>query len=132
MKSILIIDDEFGTLDALSAVLEDAGYRVTSARDGQQALRALHDETPDLILLDFYMPVLDGAETLKGIRKQTRTVKTPVVMMSGIPESMVRRRHAGFDAFLRKPFGLDDLLKVVKQLLKGGDGAPKKPGKKKR
>lgn len=116
-KSILVVDDEPGTVGVLLAVLADAGYEVSGAVHGRDALARLAQARPDLILLDFVMPVLDGAETLKALQADTRTARIPVVMMSGIPESMIKRRCRGYDAFLRKPYSLTELLGIVERLL---------------
>jgi CheY-like chemotaxis protein len=117
MRTILIVDDEFGVVDALSAVLEDAGYRVLTAHNGRMALERLTEGLPDLVLLDYIMPVLDGCETLRALRRREDARALPVVLMSGIPESMVRRRCTSYQAFLRKPFGLDELIQTLTSLL---------------
>lgn len=116
-RSILVVDDEAVTVDVLTAVLSDAGLQVFGAANGKEALAKLPKAKPDLILLDYMMPVLGGAETLKAIRETGRHASTPIVMMSGIPESMIKRRSRGYDAFLRKPFSLDELLTTVDRLL---------------
>ena len=113
---ILIVDDEVGTTRVLAAVLEDAGYRVEVVTSGRSALEAFASAEPDLVLLDFLMPQMDGAAALGAIRKLRPDV--PVIMMSGVAESIVRRRaRARFDAFLRKPFGLDELLDATRAAL---------------
>lgn len=115
--SILVVDDESGTVEVLIALLTDAGYRAVGAANGQEALEKMRAALPDLVLLDFVMPVLDGAETLSAIKRDVRLAKVPVVMMSGILESMVKRREKGYAAFLRKPFYLDELLDLVARQL---------------
>lgn len=116
-RSILVVDDEAVTVDVLTAVLADAGLRVIGAANGREALAKLERAEPDLVLLDYMMPVLDGSETLKAIRQLDGSSKVPIVMMSGIPESMVKRKSRGYDAFLRKPFSLDELMSAVNRLL---------------
>jgi CheY-like chemotaxis protein len=115
-QSILVVDDEPGIVDVLMAVLEDAGYRATGVGNGQEALAQLDGSVPDLILLDFEMPLLDGASTLRRLQSSAARA-VPVLMMSGVPESMVQRRCHGYRAFLRKPFSLDELLDAVRQVL---------------
>jgi CheY-like chemotaxis protein len=138
-QSILVVDDEPGIVDVLTAVLEDAGYRVTGAGNGQKALAQLAEAVPDLMLLDFEMPLLDGASTLRRLQGAAARA-IPVVMMSGVPESMVQRRCRGYRAFLRKPFSLDELLETVRQVLlparpgprtEHGSRAPRGPGRSK-
>jgi CheY-like chemotaxis protein len=117
--SILVVDDEAGVVDVLITVLEDAGHRASGAANGQEGLSKLKGELPDLLLLDVEMPVLDGGETLRALKADPRLSSLPVLMMSGIPESMVKRRCRGYDAFLRKPFSLDELLETVDAIVKG-------------
>jgi len=117
--SILIVDDEPGIVDVLIAVLEDAGHRASGATNGQEGLSRLKASLPDLMLLDVEMPVLDGEETLRALKADPRLAAVPVLMMSGIPESMVKRRCRGYDAFLRKPFSLAELLETVDTLTNG-------------
>lgn len=115
-KAVLVVDDEFGTADVVAAVLADAGWSVVVARDGQAALDQLATIEVDVVLLDLLMPVLDGAQTLAALRAQPATARLPVVVMSGLPETMVRRRCKGQQAILRKPFDLDALLEVLEQV----------------
>lgn len=136
-RSILVVDDEAGTIDVLIAVLADAGYVATGASNGQEALARLRGALPDLVLLDLEMPVLDGAETLRALLAEPRLASLNVVLMSGIPESMVKRRCRGYRAFLRKPFSLDELLEAVGELagpatLNGAARAPAAKPKPKR
>ena len=133
-KSILVVDDEPGIVDVLITVLEDAGHRALGASNGQDALSKLKASLPDLMLLDVEMPVLDGGGTLRALKADARLASIPVLMMSGIPESMVKRRCRGFDAFLRKPFSLDELIAMVDALVgrsasaRGGERArPSRP-----
>lgn len=119
-------------MDVLIAVLTDAGYRADGAANGQEALAKIEESRPDLMVLDLEMPVLDGADTLRALRAAEAPEALPVVMMSGLTESIVKRRCKGYQAFLRKPFTLDDLLKVVAQLSRSGGGKPRTRGSKSR
>lgn len=114
---ILVVDDEPGIVDVLIAVLEDAGHRASGAANGQEALAKLKASVPNVVLLDVEMPVLDGGSTLSAMKADIRLASVPVLMMSGIAESMVKRRCRGYDAFLRKPFSLEELLDAVEGLL---------------
>src|SRR5207249_1372290 len=80
-ESILIVDDEVPILNSLSKILEDEGYDVTVAKSGTEALKLMTTEPPDLLLLDIWMPEMDGLETLRRAREQAPRV--PVMMMSG-------------------------------------------------
>src|SRR5581483_9514972 len=119
MKTIVIIDDEFSLADALAATLSDVGFRVDTAANGLQALEAMAEEAPDLVLLDYMMPLLDGPGVLARMRADERLAKVPVVMMSALPESTVRLKCSGHAAFLRKPFSFDALLTTVERVLQG-------------
>ena len=127
---VLIVDDEPGTVRVLASVLEDAGYTVETAANGRVALEILATAPHDVVLLDYLMPHLDGCETLSAIRKNRAFAAVRVVMMSGVTESIIRRRcRGGYDAFLWKPFSLDDLVGKVKGLTRRPDP---KTAKKKR
>jgi DNA-binding response OmpR family regulator len=119
-KAILVVDDEPGIVEVLLVVLADKKFRVLGASHGEDALVKLRQFTPDLVLLDLEMAVLDGAETLRAIRSTARLANVCVIMMSGLPESMVKRRCRGHDAFLRKPFTLEELLLTVSRVLASG------------
>ncbi|MER3423418.1 MAG: Fis family transcriptional regulator, partial [Nitrospiraceae bacterium] len=80
-ESILIVDDEVSILNSLSPILEDEGYQVMVAKSGEEALRIIASEPPDLLLLDIWMPGMDGLETLK--RARARMPRLQVMMMSG-------------------------------------------------
>ena len=118
-RSILVVDDEPGIVDVLVAVLGDAGHRALGAANGRDALQKLEVSLPELVLLDLEMPVMDGVQTLQSLRGDPRYAALPVIIMSGIPESMVKRRCRGFDAVLRKPFALDELLGTIERLSPG-------------
>jgi two-component system OmpR family response regulator len=111
--SIVVVDDEVGTVDVLVAALSACGFEVKGFTDSAEALAKIRADRPDVVLLDMIMPELDGVELLRGIKTERNLAKTRVIMLSGLPESMVRRRCSGFSAFLRKPFTLDELLAAI-------------------
>lgn len=113
---ILVVDDEPGTVDVMIAVLTDARYVVTGVADGRAALASMASMAPDLVLLDFVMPVMDGGETLRTMRASAELATVPVVVMSGLPEAIVKRKCRKYEDFLRKPFSLDELLATVRRL----------------
>lgn len=117
-SSILVVDDEQGTVDVLMAVLSDAGFEAAGAANSHDALAKLGRTAIDLVLLDFVMPAPDGGEILRFLRSELGLTDMPVVLMSGVPESMVKRRCRGYQAFLRKPFSLDELLVTVERWVK--------------
>lgn len=119
MKTIVVIDDEFGLVDVLAASLSDVGYHVLTASNGAQGLERMAEETPDLVMLDFMMPLLDGPGVLHAMAGEPRLARVPVILMSSMPESFVRSRCEGYVAFLRKPFDFGTLIAAVDRALAG-------------
>ena len=116
MKTILVVDDEFGIADTLSSILTDEGFRVVVAMNGEQGLARMAEVMPDLVLVDFMMPVMSGPEMVREMRASADLSAIPVVMMSAVAEAMVRE-ECEFTAFLRKPFDLEALLKIITSLV---------------
>jgi CheY-like chemotaxis protein len=121
MRTVVVVDDEFGLAEVLAATLSDQGYRVHVAANGAQGLAVMAEHPPDLVLLDYMMPLLDGPGVLEAMRSDPRLAGVPVLMMSAMPEATVRARCSGYLAFLRKPFGFEALIEAVHRAL--GDGA---------
>src|SRR5213080_4141038 len=116
-ESILIVDDEVAILNSLSPILEDEGYQVTVAKSGGEALKILVAEQPDLMLLDIWMPEMDGLETLKRAREQMP--KLLVVMMSGHGsiETAVKAIKLGAYDYIEKPLSLENVTLRVRHAL---------------
>ncbi len=117
MRTVLVADDEFGILLVLEMVLSDAGYRVLTAGNGRQAVEIAVAERPDLMLLDWMMPVMDGPATAAAMQSSPALAHVPIVIMSGAPETALRDRFTGYVGFLRKPFLDTDVLNIVNQIL---------------
>ena len=118
MHTVLIVDDEYGIRELLSEILEDEGYQVLTAENAKiaQSLVGKHDF--DLILLDIWMPDMDGISLLKEWYSHN-TVRCPIVMMSGhgtIETAMEATRFGAMD-FLEKPISMQQLLKTCKQMI---------------
>lgn len=116
-KTILIVDDEVGILEVLEYILADAGYSVISALNGQEALARLKETAPDLIMLDYMMPVMDGAALLKILRSDGKYSSIPVLLSSALPEASIREHCGGYDAFLRKPYKTESLIDTITRLI---------------
>jgi len=116
---VLLVDDELSSTEVLALVLAEEGYHVTMAGDGRQALARLEDAAPDLLVTDFMMPGMNGAELIKAVQAIPRYANLPVVVMSGAPESALRRYKLDYRHFLRKPFGLDEFLEVLAKVRPG-------------
>jgi DNA-binding NtrC family response regulator len=120
-KEILVVDDEMGIRELLSEILFDEGYRVHLAEDAAQAREFRNRQTPDLVLLDIWMPQTDGLTLLKEWAVQG-LLTMPVIMMSGhgtIETAMDATRIGAMD-FLEKPIALQKLLGTVAAAIKRG------------
>ncbi len=118
LGTVLIVDDDPGNSEPLEAILTDSGYRVYTAANGVDGLERMDVVTPELVILDFMMPLMNGAEMGRRLRANPATQNIPIVMNSGTSEDMVRQNFTGYDAFLSKPYRIDELLSVVSNLLK--------------
>jgi two-component system nitrogen regulation response regulator NtrX len=115
--SILIVDDEEAIRTSLRSILEDEGYQVTVASNGQDALRIYGTEPPDLMILDIWMPEMDGLETLRRVKEFVPT--TQVMMMSGHGsiETAVKAIKLGAYDYIEKPLSLENVTLRVKHAL---------------
>jgi UDP-3-O-acyl N-acetylglucosamine deacetylase len=116
-KKVLIVDDEEGVVESIAGVLEDEGFRVAKARTGEEAIRVFQEESPDVTLLDIWMPGMDGIEILK--RLKGIAPESQVIMISGhatISTAMASVKLGAFD-FIEKPLSLDVLLLTIRRAL---------------
>jgi CheY-like chemotaxis protein len=119
MPAVLIIEDEWVIADALTAGLTDAGYQVETAANGKIALERLTELRPDVILLDFMMPVMNGRATLTAIKADQTLREIPVIIMTSLPESRVLEQVSGYRGFLSKPFTIMRALDMLSTVLSG-------------
>ena len=119
---ILVVDDEPDIREVVSEILEDEGYSVSSAENGETARSAFATESPDLVLLDIWMPDVDGITLLKEWSQGG--LPCPVVVMSGhgTLETAVEATRLGAHDFVQKPISLAKLLSIVSQALDSGKG----------
>jgi CheY-like chemotaxis protein len=114
VRSVLVVDDEFGIAEVLEALLLDAGFRVTRAINGVQGLQRLHETPVDLVLLDMMMPLMDGPTMLARLREDPRHRGTPVILMSGLPRDIAQGRvNDPVQGYLQKPFMIRNLLDAI-------------------
>jgi DNA-binding response OmpR family regulator/DNA-binding CsgD family transcriptional regulator len=113
---VLCVDDTPDTLGFLTAALEQAGLTVLVATDGASALQLLNHATPDLILMDAVMPVMDGFETCRQIKANAAFAHLPVIFMTGLSdtEHVVRGLEAGGVDYVAKPIVVDELLARIR------------------
>jgi len=117
MPTILVVDDESEIRSSLRGVLNDEGLRVLEAEDGRRALHLVRSERPELVLLDVWMPEVDGIELLRSL--QDEPDRPQVIMLSGHGniETAVQATKLGAFDFIEKPFSIDALLQVVNRAL---------------
>lgn len=116
---ILVAEDEPLMLMAIEAKLRNEGFEVIGAPDGREALKALENSTPDLIITDILMPYTSGLELI-GIVKSNYTKKIPIIVLSGLgqEDTVMEAFQLGADDFITKPFNPTELSVRVKRLLK--------------
>jgi DNA-binding response OmpR family regulator len=118
-KKILIADDEPNIVTALEFLLERNGYQVCIARNGDEALKVIEAEMPDLVLLDIMMPLKSGYEVCKRIRERPEWASVKVVMLSakGREVEVNKGMGMGADLYITKPFSTRDLIEKIKSLV---------------
>ena len=119
---VLVVDDYEDNRQMYAELLAYAGYRVTEAKDGAEAIATARQVLPDLIVMDLSLPVVDGWEATRRLKHDDRTRHIPVLALSGhAPEGLVGHsegaHEAGCDAFLAKPCSPEALLQRVEELL---------------
>jgi len=112
-RPILIVDDDSAILDSERQILADSGFRVTEARDGEEALRAIDLDPPALVVLDVQMPGVDGPTFARQLRKRLRRV--PLVILTGVADPKREADRCNAEAYLRKPFDADELVRLVRR-----------------
>jgi len=116
---ILVVDDEPEAVELVEFNLKQAGYAVTTAADGAEALKKARSQTPDLIVLDVMLPEMDGFEICKTLRLDATTAKVPIIMLTAKAAEIDRvlGLELGADDYLTKPFSPRELLLRVKKIL---------------
>lgn len=116
MPHVLLVDDEKPLRDSLSYTLRKEGYCVTTAADGQAAMKLYHKQVPDVILLDLMLPIIDGMEICWRIRAFS---KVPILMLTAKDQDIDKTwgLKAGADDYITKPFNTFELLLMIKSVL---------------
>ncbi|MCP4106340.1 MAG: sigma-54-dependent Fis family transcriptional regulator [Desulfobacteraceae bacterium] len=115
--TILIVDDEPSILQSLSGLLSDEGFGVITASNGYEALKIIDTESPDLVLLDIWMPGIDGIETLKEIKKNNPFVQVVIITGHGTIETAVKATKLGAFDFIEKPLSIDRIIVTINNAL---------------
>lgn len=113
MANILVADDDANNRLVLAVHLKMHHHEVRQAANGREALALIHEQQPDIVLLDGMMPELDGFETVRALRSEASTSQLPVVLVTALDRFDRTDRDAGFDAVLPKPFRVKDLLDTI-------------------
>lgn len=118
-KRILVVDDEIYIVHILEFSLTMEGYSILTASDGEEALRVIDSERPDLVVLDIMMPKLDGYEVCRRLRQDEQFSELPVILLSakGRPIDREAGLKAGADDYITKPFSPRKLLEKIRELL---------------
>lgn len=126
-KKILIVEDEKKLVTILKAYLEQAGFGVATASDGQQALTVFRHEKPALVLLDLNLPVLDGLDVCRALRKESAA---PIIMVTARVEETDRLvgLELGADDYISKPFSPREVVARVRAVLRRTEGEPTRTG----
>lgn len=117
VTTILVVDDEIGSAEILAVLLMEQGYRVLSAVNGTAALELARRSLPDVLLVDYVMPIMNGPDLVRALKAEPAFASTRIILNSGLPEDSIRREFVNYDAFLRKPFRIEALLDVIRALV---------------
>jgi CheY-like chemotaxis protein len=110
---VVVADDEAHIRELLALVVAEAGADVVTVADGEEALRAVRERSPALLLTDVMMPRLRGDELCRRLKADPATAALPVVLLSAIPPTEVAA--SGAESFVRKPFDLDEIERLVRR-----------------
>ena len=116
---ILIVEDNEKNLKLVRDVLQFKGYRTLDAITGEQGVALAKEHKPDLILMDYQLPGIDGIEAFHQIRGDAATAHIPIVAVtaSAMPEDTAKMKEAGFDGFQTKPINVKDFVQTVSDVL---------------
>lgn len=123
-QSILIVDDDPAMIKLLRINLDARGFKTFIARDGEEALRAIGTDSPDLVILDIMLPKIDGSEVCQSIRQWS---EIPIIMLTALSEttSRVKYLNLGADDYITKPFAVDELIARISAVLRRNEATTK-------
>ena len=125
MKHVLVVEDEPDAAELIEFHLQESGYKVTIAEDGNQALKKVHKLMPDLVILDLMIPEVAGVDVCKFIRKDPSTQSIPIIMCTAKTGEIdkILGLELGADDYVTKPFSPRELILRVKNLIKRSDSS---------
>jgi DNA-binding response OmpR family regulator len=123
-RSVLVVDDEPNIVLSLEFLLKQAGYEVRVARSGEEAVKAVAERVPNLVVLDVMMPTLDGYHVCETIRADPRLRSVRILMLTAKSRDVEREKALalGADDYITKPFSTRELVERVKTILGSDDG----------
>jgi two-component system cell cycle response regulator DivK len=121
-KTILIVEDNEKNMKLVRDILRHHGHETIEATTGADAVRLARERTPDLVLMDFQLPDIDGIEALRRIRSDAALDRVPVLAVSAsvMPDEQRKIAASGFDAFVAKPIQLKQFVETVQRFLRDG------------
>ncbi|MDX8045031.1 response regulator [Gracilibacillus sp. S3-1-1] len=116
-KTVLVVDDQIGIRLLLEEVIQQEGYKVEVAVNGKEALDKVQNNQPDMMMLDYKLPIIDGPNLVKQLEEQNRMI--PTIIMSGLPDKaeVEMKKFASVKKIIGKPFQLNDIRILVHDLL---------------
>ena len=126
MAKVLIVEDEETLTENLAEKLRSEGYAVSTAYDGEEGLRLVREETPDLLVLDIMLPGLDGLSICRIVRRDPATAHIPIIMLTarGTEVDKIVGLESGADDYIVKPFALGEFLARVRAVMRRVPGRP--------
>jgi two-component system, OmpR family, phosphate regulon response regulator PhoB len=117
---VLIVEDEAALVELLRYNLEKEGFRVSAAGDGEEGLASIADAKPDLVILDWMLPLVSGLEVCRQVRRKSETRDLPVIMLTARGEEgdRIRGLEGGADDYITKPFSPSELIARVRAVLR--------------
>ncbi len=118
-QRVLVVDDHPPTRDLVRSAIEALGVQVSTAENGAEALLSVSRDTPDLIILDVMMPVMDGFQTLQVLQQSEETKEIPIIMLTAksSDRDVAHGWRWGVTSYLTKPFSIDSLVALVRRVL---------------
>ncbi len=117
VTKLLIVDDDSALVEVLEELFNEVGYQVKAINTVENILPVIADFQPDLVLLDYLLPFVNGGELCSQIKRNRSTCQIPVIIFSAYPKVLLSLGDYGCDAFIAKPFDLDSLLFHIEKCL---------------
>ena len=120
-KKILVCDDDEGIVDLLESILVYEGYETFTELNSLNIFNRISEISPDLLLLDLWMPVLSGDQIVKNLRNKSETLKLPIIIISASRDGSDVAEDVGADDYIAKPFDIDQLTAKVNLILRSSN-----------